>query len=304
MQSTQTDRGRRRLHTMTRVMCAVLVVLGLLSGCGAKKDDRIVTLPGPAGDRTAIVYHPKSAGPGAPLVVVSHGANGSAEQVRKSFGWDALAEKHGFVVAYPDALDGRWNAGFCCRRADSPKVDDVAFLHDLRELLIKEDDVDARRVLAVGASNGGMLSYAWACTRAGDLAGIGVVAGALTVPCPRPAPITVVAIHGTADAVVPVAGGMSVGGPGNNLVYPSIDEALEPFRAAAGCPPDPEIEVDPPATVATWRCPQGREIVRDVIDGEDHGWPGSGGKAGTTDAPSDSTGFLWSQLGNVPPATS
>lgn len=281
---------------------AFLLVLTLVS-CGGR-DDRTVTLPSPAGDRTAIVYHPASAGPGAPLVIVLHGASGSAEQARKSFGWDEMAERFGFVVAYADGLDGRWNAGFCCRRSDSPKVDDVAFMHDLRERLIADDDVDPRRVFAIGASNGGMLTYAWACTRPGDLAGIGVVSAALTVPCPAPAPISVVAIHGADDKVVPFGGGMSVGGPGNNLVYPSVVKSLTPFLVAAACPPKPEVDRDPPATIATWRCADGRQVVSDLIDGEGHGWPGSGGKAGTSDAPTDSTGFIWSRLGNVPPQTS
>jgi polyhydroxybutyrate depolymerase len=290
--------SRRRLTAVLGLSAALVLMLGLVSACGAS-DDRTIALPGPAGERSAIVYHPSSAGPGAPLVIVSHGANGSAEQARKSFGWDALAERYGFVVAYPDALDGRWNAGFCCRKSSSPKVDDVAFLHELRDRLIAEDDVDPRRVFAVGASNGGMLSYAWACTRPGDLAGIGIVAGALTVRCPDPAPLTVVAVHGAQDEVVPVDGGPSVGGPGNNLVYPSIDEALAPFIRAADCSAEPQVQSIPPATVTTWPCPKGREVVRDVIDGEDHGWPGSGGDAGATTEPWDSTGFLWSRLGNV-----
>lgn len=283
---------------------ALVVIFALISACGSKSEIRTVSLPGPIGDRAAIVYHPASAGPGAPLVIVSHGANGSAELARKSFGWDALARRYGFVVAYPEALDGRWNAGFCCRKPNSPQVDDVAFLHDLREELIAGDEVDPKRVFAVGASNGGMLSYAWACTRPGDVAAIGIVAGALTVDCPNPAPVTVVAVHGAADQVVPVAGGASVGGPGNSLVYPSIDEALAPFKKAADCPADAEVEVLAAATVSTWHCADGHEIVRDVIAGVVHGWPGSGVKAGTTTAPWDSTGFLWSRIGNVNASTS
>lgn len=288
-------RARRAVaFTVTAV-----AVAGLLSACGSISEVKTVTLPGPIGDRAAIVYHPASAGPDAPLVLVLHGANGSAGLARKSFGWDALAQRYGFVVAYPDAVDGRWNAGFCCRKSNTPEVDDVAFLHDLRERLISNDVVDPKRVFAVGASNGGMLSYAWACKRPGDLAAIGIVAGALTVECPNPAPLTVVAVHGAADQVVPVAGGTSIGGPGKSLVYPSIDEALAPFRRAANCPADPEVEVVGAATVATWHCAEGREIVRDVLDGVIHGWPGSGAQAGTTSKPWDSTGFLWSRLGNV-----
>lgn len=279
---------------------AVLVVAGALTGCGGLfgpvPTDRTVMVPGPTGERTALVYHPSSAKPGAPLVVVLHGANGTAADAQRFLGWDALADRDGFVVAYPTGLDKLWNAGLCCHRRNSPAVDDVAFLHELRDTLIAEDKVNPALVFSVGASNGGMLSYAWACTRPGDLAGIGVVAGALAVPCPAPAPLTVVAIHGTADTVLPLQGGLGA----FTMSYPSLDDALMPFRTVARCPKEPVTEAVPPATVATWRCPDGHSVVRDVIDGEDHGWPGSGkGKAGTDSGPLDSTGFLWDQLRQV-----
>src|SRR5688572_8119306 len=95
----------RHLPAALALSFALTLLLGLVSACGSA-DDRTIALPGPAGERSAIVYHPSSAGSGAPLVVVSHGANGSAEEARKSFGWDGLAERYGFVVAYPDALEG------------------------------------------------------------------------------------------------------------------------------------------------------------------------------------------------------
>lgn len=280
----------------------ILALVAALAGCGPQGPppvDRTVTIPGPVGDRTTLVHHPASARPGAPVVIVLHGANGTAADAERYLGWNALADRDGFVVAYADALDKRWNAGSCCRRAGSRPVDDLAFLHELRDRLVAADGVDPRRVFAVGASNGGMLAYAWACGRPGDLAGIGVVGGALAVPCPTPAPLTVVAIHGTADTVLPLAGG-----PGAfTVTYPSLDEALIPFRTAAACPAQPVVETSGNATVATWRCAGGRSVVRDVITGAGHGWPGAtGGRAGTDSGPMDSTGFLWNQLRQVRPA--
>lgn len=296
--------GGRGLVVLLRWVSVLVVVWAAVSACRAElPTEREVKLSSPAGERTAIVYHPKTARPGAPLVVMLHGANGNAAAVREWTGWDALAERDGFVVAYPQALDDRWNAGSCCRRSDSRKVDDLAFLHELRQHLIDEDGVNEGRVFAVGTSNGGMLAYAWACTRPGDLAAIGVVSGAMTMACDAPTPITVVAVHGTADDVVPLAGGTSEGGPGKDVVYPSIDESLAPFLAAAKCPPDPKITAAGTATVAMWQCPGGRAVVRDVIEGEGHGWPGAGKKAGKNAAPTNSTGFLWSALRNVAPTT-
>src|ERR1700731_4745184 len=40
-----------------------------------------------------------------PLVVVTHGSDGTAAEMLAGFGMDRLAEKYGFVVVYPDAND-------------------------------------------------------------------------------------------------------------------------------------------------------------------------------------------------------
>lgn len=297
--------GRRPPRSLARrvavsagaVLLVVVVAVGALfwyawSVLAPDVSTRTVIVPGPAGDRTAVVHHPSSAGPGAPLVFVLHAANSTAAASERFYGWDALAQREGFVVVYPDALETRWNAGSCCRRAASPRVDDVAFLHELRARMLAEEAVDPTRVFSVGVSNGGMLSYAWACTRPGDLAGIGVVSASIGVECRSPAPLTVVAIHGTDDTVFPLAGGK---GP-FPIPYPPLDEALAPFRTAAGCAGEPVMETDGPATVATWQCANGHTVVRDVLAGTGHTWPGQGEQAGTAAGPLDATGFLWSRL--------
>ena len=267
-------------------MSAVLVAL-LLAACAqaAPPATRTVTLPG---DRTALVHHAPVAGPGAPLVVVLHGAGGSAEDMHIHLGWDRLADRAGFVVAYPDGLEHTWNAGACCGLARDRRVDDVAFLDALVAALRQADGVGP--VYAVGFSNGAMMTYAWACARPGALAGIGPVAGALVTGC-TPAPLTVVAVHGTVDERVPYAGGRGPSG----VVFPSLEDSLAPFRAADGCPSATPVDAAP-AHVDARACAGGRSVVSDVVDGLPHVWPGSGPDAGTTDGPLDATGFLWAHL--------
>src|SRR5690349_16128597 len=41
-----------------------------------------------------------------PLVVVLHGRGSSGEEAERSFGMDEIADREGFLVAYPDALGG------------------------------------------------------------------------------------------------------------------------------------------------------------------------------------------------------
>jgi polyhydroxybutyrate depolymerase len=243
---------------------------------------RTVTLPSAAGQRTAVVHHPPAAGAGAPLVVVLHGLGGSGASMRDGTGWDGLAAREGFVVAYPDGLDRAWNAGACCGRSQTRGVDDVSVLDRLVAELRDTDGIGA--VHAVGFSNGAEMAYAWACARPGTLAGIGAVGGALLVACPAPAPLTVVAVHGSADRRVPIDGGRGPSG----ATYPALDASLAPFRTAAGCPAEPVVADLPPSRIATWTCADGHEVVRAVVDGLGHAWPSGD--------PLDTTGFLWTHL--------
>jgi polyhydroxybutyrate depolymerase len=240
--------------------------------------------------RTALVHRGAGAAPGAPLVVVLHGAGGSAADMAATLGWSDLADRDGFVVVYPDGVERTWNGGTCCGAARARGVDDVGFLDALVAQV--RGDEGTGPVYAVGFSNGAIMSYAWACARPGALAGIGPVAGAVLVDCPSPAPLRVVAVQGTVDDRVPIAGGRGPSGAD----FPGLDASLAPFRAAAGCPAAPETVVDGPARVSTWSCADGRQVVSDVVDGLGHAWPGAGAAAGTTDGPQDATGFLWAHL--------
>jgi polyhydroxybutyrate depolymerase len=269
-----------------------LLVAAALAGCGTAPETATtgtVTVSTADGERTALVHRPASAGPGSPLVVVLHGARDSAAKIQADSGWDRLADREGFVVAYPEGLDATWNAGTCCGRAQERGVDDVGFLDALVGVLRDSHGIEAARVGAVGFSNGAMMTYAWACARPGRLTGIGPVAGARLVDCPAPGPLDVVALHGTADEVVPMRAGPSAAG-----TEAGPNASLAPFLA--GCAADPAVVTEGAATVATWACDGGRTVVRDVITGLGHVWPGAGPDAGTSDGPEDATGFLWSRL--------
>ncbi len=290
--------ARRWVPLLAAPLAAAVLAAAVLAaaGCapaatGPPRSDPTgtVTVRTVDGDRTAVVHRPGTAGPGAPLVVVLHGAGGSGADVRATLGWDRLADRAGFVVAYPDGLDRSWNAGGCCGPARDRRVDDVGFLDALAAAVRR--DAGTGPVHAVGFSNGAMLAYAWACARPGALAGIGPVAGARVVDCPAPAPLTVVAVHGTADERVPIAGGRGPSGAD----FPSLDASLAPFRAAAGCAAATAVPA-PPARVDDRTCAGGQRVVSAVVDGLPHTWPGAGPAAGTSDAPLDATGFLWAHL--------
>src|SRR5687767_15254331 len=61
--------------------------------------------------REYLVYAPARRPPAPALVVAFHGSMGSpgAMRIASGYGFDRLADRHGFVVAYPQGHDGNWN---------------------------------------------------------------------------------------------------------------------------------------------------------------------------------------------------
>ncbi|MFG2020054.1 alpha/beta hydrolase family esterase [Actinomadura geliboluensis] len=149
----------------------------------------------------------RPAGKPLPLIVALHGGLNDPEYVRRQSGLDTVADAQGYAVAYPEGFLGTWNAGACCSFARWAGIDDMSFLDELIETLVKQGVADPRRVFMTGFSNGGGMAYRYACQRAERLAGIAVVSGALAIGCTPAKPVSVLAFHGTLDPSVPYTGG-------------------------------------------------------------------------------------------------
>ncbi len=241
---------------------ALAVLLLVLAGCSATASD--------GRSEETIVYVPSSVVKPAPLVVMLHGGFGSASQARRAYGWDAAADKHGFVVAYPNGKSRSWNAGpECCGPQEH---DDTAFLHGEITRLVRDGLVDARRVYVTGMSNGAMMSYAVACAFPDDVAAIGPVAGARIADCDKAKPTPVFAIHGTADRNVPIEGGVGPAGV-TKVDYRSLDESLDPFLRTAQCPSASVSSPSGKYTQNRWQCSGNVEVATIIVDGGGHEWP-------------------------------
>ncbi len=151
-------------------------------------------------DRVYRLHKPAGLPASASLVVVLHGGFGSAEQAERSYGWDQLADSAKFVAVYPDGVKRAWNVngGGCCGRPAEENIDDVGFISAVVANVAKNIGIDASRVYATGMSNGGIMSYTLACNTT-LFAAIGPVAGTQLDPCRSPHPVSVMAVHGTAD---------------------------------------------------------------------------------------------------------
>jgi polyhydroxybutyrate depolymerase len=219
--------------------------------------------------RTARVHIPRQAGSKPqPLYLVLHFAGGTGAQMEGVSGFDALGDRRGFVVAYPDALPRSrpfWNA----TEAGS-KPDDVAFARGLVDLLAKRGCADPARVYATGVSNGASMSYLLACRLGDRLVGIAPVAGSyLTdLPCDPPRPLSILEIHGTGDTVAPYGGR-----EGRTM---SVPDFLAAWRTRDRCPATGTRKSMPRvhATRFDWGpCDAGSRVAHLRLTGAGHGLP-------------------------------
>jgi polyhydroxybutyrate depolymerase len=175
-------------------------------------------------ERTWTLYVPAALAESPALLLVLHGSSHDAEMVRRVSLWrfDELAERDGFLVAYPEGLANsgalrlgpEWND---CRkstrnRAHDLDVDDVGFLRRLIADLSETYRVDRRRVYATGYSDGGQMSYRLATEIPDEIAGVAVVMAQQAEPensnCLDPrGRISILVMNGTDDPIIPFGGG-------------------------------------------------------------------------------------------------
>ncbi|KAB2346358.1 alpha/beta hydrolase family esterase [Actinomadura rudentiformis] len=249
-------------------------------------------------DRPYLLHVPKrrKAGHPPPLVIALHGGLDDSTYIQKQSGLDAVSERHGFVVAYPDGFLRTWNAGGCCWFARLAGVDDVAFIDQLITTLIKEKLADPRRIYLTGFSNGGGLAYKYVCERPDRVAAIGVVSGALATLCPSRPKVSLLAFHGTDDFSVPYNGG---GNLDFNVKVPflPVQAVVDIWRRLAELPALTRTYFERAAThcKTTGRGASRTEVALCTVTGGGHEWPVRTKTAGV-----DGSEMLWSFFATHP----
>ncbi|MFB3827726.1 MAG: PHB depolymerase family esterase [Bryobacteraceae bacterium] len=229
--------------------------------------------------RTYRLYRPENAPRPAPLVIVLHGAGGESARMPRVTGFNELARREGFLVAYADGFERHWNdlRGIPEWSAHRNNVDDVGFFSALIDRLVASEGVDPRRVYVTGISNGGLMSHRLGCELAGKVAAIAPVVRTLTVKLAaqcRPArPIPVLMFFGTADKLVPFEGGIQKMGSAETPVL-SARQTVRRWAELDGCG-RPEVS-RPESTVEFIHysgCRQGARIDAYIREGAGHSWP-------------------------------
>jgi polyhydroxybutyrate depolymerase len=194
-------------------------------------------------------------------------------------------------VAYPDGVNRHWNDGrgvgrFRAQRED---VDDVGFLTALADTLAGQLGLDPARAYATGVSNGAMMCYRLALEASERFCAIAPVAGAMPESLGQrqgpKRPVSVLAVNGTLDPLVPWQGG-GVGLRAKRGRVMSVPASVEFWARANGCSTGDTVwleDDDPGDGIRVWRenRPGGREgseVVLYGVEGGGHTWPGGEGR--------------------------
>ena len=216
-----------------------------------------------------------------PLVLIMHGNGTDAAGIAEKTGFDAVAEREGFLAVYPEVADeaGVWNGGYS-HRADG--VDDVAFLTAVVEQVAQDYAVDPDRVFATGLSGGGMMSYRLACESPDLVAAIAPIAATMVGDCEPAGAVSVLHVHGTEDRGIPYAGR-------EERRFPPVREVLDAWGAAGGCDREPDESTEGLVTTTTWvACDPRIGVELLLLEGTGHEYPRS-----ELGAPIDGPSVVW-----------
>jgi polyhydroxybutyrate depolymerase len=197
--------------------------------------------------RNYAMVKPASAGP-RPTIILLHGANGALMQLGEL---PQLAAGRNVVTVTPSGLGGRWNFFPPGKESAADRAffqlygglpDDVGFLQALAAELVARGIADPQRIYVVGLSLGGVMALRLAC------AGTKFAAMALLITgmeettgaeCRPGGPIPVLMMRGTADTIIPDAGGLTAR---RDQVWPT-DRLVDFFRGLNGCAGAPTLSV-------------------------------------------------------------
>lgn len=173
-----------------------------------------------------------------PLVIALHGLRQSLDSLR---GWlrpAMVADREGFILALPEALEQRWSYGrpvFNPMPAvDGKPADDIGFIDAMIARLVEREDADPVRIYVVGLSRGGLMAFTLACALADRLAAVAPLITSMTEfqreDCRPARPVPMFILAGTADLIERYDGWLHP--IGRQL---SVPETIEYWRKRHGC---------------------------------------------------------------------
>ncbi len=268
--------------------------------------------------RTFYVYTPAETFHSMPVVFVLHGSQSTAGKIRRStaYEFDALADRRGFLVVYPEGFENHWND---CRASatyasNTWNIDDVGFFSDMIDFLVSRYGIDPSRAFVTGYSNGGHMAFRLALEVPELVAGIAPISANLPVgenlDCKKLGqPLPVAMFVGTRDPINPFHGGLvTVFGDSSRGSVLSSEDSARYWADLASAPRKPATIRHPerdghPETEVTelrWVGAEGIEVRLYRLQGSGHVVPTQiahfprimGGNAGDISGPEKIVDFF------------
>lgn len=223
------------------------------------------------------------------LVVNLHGFTFDRNHQMQISNMNSVAEQEGFIVAYPDAVNGNWFGG----------EDNVGFIDVLIDAISSDYTINQSRLYATGFSQGGAMSFVLGVARADRFAAVASVAGTRffasqdvlfppDLPSVPDRPLPLLHVHGTADVIVPYIGGEGCCG----VEFQAAEDAVREWTVnnggvgVLGFTRLPDVDPSDSTTVDLFSCSDcgtyatasGENRVAEVllyrINDGGHSWPG------------------------------
>lgn len=203
-----------------------------------------------------------------PVVFAFHEHFDNASVMQQMTGFNAISDKGGFLVVYPEGIGSSWNVGRCCGAAVTKNVDETAFVQKILKELRKVAKIDTKRIYAAGFSNGGALAYRFACEMSDTFAAIASIGGTLlSESCQPSQPVSVMDVHGLNDDLALYEGG-------GDLDIPPVEELFHTWAQLNDCADPPQIKKEEIITHTSYAsCKAGTVVELYAIEGGQHVWP-------------------------------
>lgn len=273
---------------MKNLQLLVAILLGIVT-LAANADQIELELEHDQVTRSYLLYLPASyqQGTALPLLLALHGRSGNGQRMARLTAFNPRADKHGFIVLYPQGIENQWNY-LHGLSASHQQPNDPDFLLKLVDAVTDRYSIDTRRIYVTGISNGGFMAQRLACDAPDRFAAFASVAagGYAVMPnaCNNGGPVNMLYMHGTADTKVPWRGlGIQDESGKRQLVAMSISNSVKFWSARNRCSPDVDSRELPPQgdspgtsvrILAASECAGGSEVILFAILGGGHNWPG------------------------------
>ncbi len=277
---------KKKMICVISLMMAILAVYAL-TGCSSgssleniQKEDNKVKCTYEEVKHEFKVYLPEVS-KNAPLVLILHGAGGSAESFRDmiEFEKDALPMGYGvcYVTGSVNVKCGRngcsWNYGRI-----SGDYDDVGFIKAVVDYLVDEYSFDEDRVYCAGFSNGGFMNHRLALEAQDTFKACVSVAGALCGPewknRPEKNNVGFLQVTGEKDEAVP----KNLDETAKYSIDPAIEDVIDYYVSSNSLEKQSEEEIGKGSLLTKYGKDGDPDSVWTLlVKGGKHGWPDESG---------------------------